>query len=82
MVRMEMRIDCFDEPKVEFVQELDITTDLLQHGIDDQCFAAAPAGKKVAVRARARIEHLPENHAKHPLSIEFLNRIAFTIVRL
>ena len=30
------------------------------------CFAAAPASKEVAVRARARIEHLPENHAKTP----------------
>jgi hypothetical protein len=63
VVGVEMRIDGFDETKVELVQQPDVTADLLQHGIDDQRFAAAAAGKKIAVSARGSIEHLPENHA-------------------
>ena len=39
-----------------------IAVDLLQHGIDDQRLAAAPAGEQVGVGAGHAVEQLAEDH--------------------
>src|SRR5262249_12088882 len=45
-----------------FVDELDITVDLLQHRIDDQRLAPTPAGDEVGVGAGDAVEDLAKNH--------------------
>src|SRR5262245_26475199 len=62
MVGMQMGIDRLDQSEVEFVDELDITVDLLQHRIDDQRLAPAPAGDEVGVGAGDAVEELAKNH--------------------
>ena len=62
MIGMEVRIDGLDQPEVELVHELEVTVDLLQHGIDDQRLASAPAGQKIGVGPRDAVEELAEDH--------------------
>ena len=54
VVGMQMRVDRLDQLEVELAHELEIAVDLLQHRIDDQRLAAAPAGEQVACRCRKR----------------------------
>ena len=54
MVGMQMRVDGLHQPQIEFVDELEIAVDLLQHRIDDQRLAAAPACEQVGVGRRKR----------------------------
>ena len=53
VVGMQMRVDRLDELEVEFVDELQIAVDLLQHRIDDQRLAAAAGWR--AGRSRCRM---------------------------
>src|SRR5262249_26990105 len=62
MVGMQMRIHRLDQLEVEFVDELDVTVDLLQHRIDDQRLAPAPAGDEVGVGAGDAVEELAKDH--------------------
>src|SRR5499426_2809144 len=62
MVGVQMRIDRLDQSEVEFVDELDVTVDLLQHRIDNQRLAPAPAGDEVGVSAGHAVEELAKNH--------------------
>src|SRR5260370_23105371 len=59
---MQMRIHRLDQFEVELVGELDITVVLLEHRIDDQRFAAAPAGHEVGVSTGSAVEELAEDH--------------------
>ena len=51
VIGVKMRIDSLDEAQVEFVEQLDVTVDLLQHGVDDQRLGAPAARDQVAVGA-------------------------------
>src|SRR5215472_5651953 len=62
VVGMQVGIDRLDQLEVELADELDVTIDLLQHRIDDQRLAAAPAGDEVGVSARDVVEELAEDH--------------------
>ena len=62
MIGMQVGIDGLDQLEIEFVHELEVTVDLLQHGIDDQRLAPAPAGQEVGVGARDAVEKLAEDH--------------------
>src|SRR4051794_34147014 len=62
MIGMEVRIDGLDQSEVEFVHELEVPVDLLQHRIDDQRLASAPAGQKIGVGSRDAVEELAEDH--------------------
>src|SRR5215470_5539787 len=62
MVGMQMRIHRLDQLEVELADELDVTVDLLQHRIDDQRLAPAPAGDEVGVSAGHAVEELAKNH--------------------
>ena len=50
------------QSEIEFLHELQIAIDLLQHGIDDQRLAARTAGERVGVGAGCLIEELAENY--------------------
>ena len=41
-----------------------VYVDFLQNGIDDEGFAAAPAGYEVGVGARRGVKHLSKNHGQ------------------
>ena len=62
VVGVQMRVDRLDELEVEFLHQLEVAVDLLQHRIDDERLAAAPAGEDIAVSARDAVEQLPEDH--------------------
>src|SRR6266403_910017 len=59
----------------EFVDELNIAVDLLQHRIDDQRLAASPTGDEVGVRARDAVEELAEDHHRDPGNSEPANPV-------
>ena len=46
--------------------QLEVAVDLLEHGIDDQRLAAAPAGQQIAVGAGHAVEELAEDHRLPP----------------
>ena len=62
VIGVQVRVDRLDQLEVELAHELQVAVDLLQHGIDDQRLAAAPAGEEIAVGAGGRVEQLAENH--------------------
>ena len=62
VVGMDVRVHGLDQLEVEFVDQLQVAIDLLQHGIDDQRLPALSAGEQVAVGAGRLIEELAENH--------------------
>ena len=62
VVGMQVGVDGLDQLEVELGHELDVAIDLLQHGIDDQRLAAAPAGEEVGVGAGDAVEELAEDH--------------------
>src|SRR5882724_954269 len=57
-----MGVDRFDQPEVELVYELYVTLNFLQHRVDNECFAPAPAGEEVGIGARYAIEELTKDH--------------------
>ena len=63
VVGMQVRVDRLDQLEIELVHELQVAVDLLQHRIDDQRLAAAPAGEQIAVGAGDAVEQLAEDHA-------------------
>src|SRR5213078_3513664 len=66
VIGVKVRVDGLDQLYVELADELEITVDLLQHRIDDQRLAAAPAGKQVGVGTGYAVEQLAEDHARNP----------------
>ncbi len=62
MIGVKMGVDRLDQPEVELVDQLDVAVDLLQHRIDDQRLAAAPAGEQVGVGAGDAVEQLAKDH--------------------
>ena len=58
------RVDRLDQLEVELVDELEVAVDLLQHRIDDQRLAAAPAGEQIGVGAGHAVEELAEDHGR------------------
>ena len=62
VVGMQMGVDRLDQLEVELVDELEVAVDLLQHRIDDQRLAAAPAGEQIGVGAGDAVEELAEDH--------------------
>ena len=51
VVGVQMRVDRLDQLEVELLHQLEIAVDLLQHRIDDQRLAAAPAGEQIGIGA-------------------------------
>src|SRR5947207_11721081 len=66
VIGVKVRVDGLDQLHVQLADELEITVDLLQHRIDDQRLAAAPAGEQVGVGTRYAVEQLAEDHALNP----------------
>src|ERR1700739_4989004 len=66
MVGVQVGVDGLDQLKVELADELKITLDLVEHRVDDQRLAAAPAGEQISVGARYRVEKLAEDHVRPP----------------
>ena len=62
VIGMQMRVHGLDQFEVELLDELDITVDLLEHRIDDERFAAAPAGDDIGVSTGHAVEELAEDH--------------------
>jgi hypothetical protein len=60
-------IERLDQPQIEFVHELEVAIDLVQHRIDNERLAAASACDQVGVSARYAIEQLAKDHdSLHP----------------
>ena len=68
VVGVQMRVDRLHELKIELLHQLEVAVDLLQHGIDDERFAAPTAGEDVAIGARDAVEQLPEDHRGLPVA--------------
>ncbi len=62
VVGVQVRVHRFNQPQIQLFHELQIAIDLLQHGIDDQCLAARPAGEQIGVGAGCLIKELAEYH--------------------
>src|SRR6201999_3239380 len=62
MIGVQVGINGLDQPEVELVHELEVAIHLLQHGINDQRLASAPAGQEVRIGSRDAIEELAEDH--------------------
>src|SRR5215475_4559939 len=62
MVGMQMRVDRLDQFEVELLQQFAIAVDFLQHGIEDQRFAAETAREQVAVGAGDAVKELTKDH--------------------
>jgi hypothetical protein len=63
VVGVQVRVHRLHQPQVELGQELDVARDLVEHGVDDQRLAAAPAGQEIGVGAGDGVEHLAEDHS-------------------
>ena len=63
MVGVHVSVDGLDQAQIKVFEQLDVTIDLLKHGIDDECFAAEPAGDQIAICRRLDIEQLTEDHS-------------------
>src|SRR5215216_1699376 len=68
VIGMEMGVHSLDELQVQLAQKLEVAIHLLQHGIDDQGFAATSTGQKVTVGAGRAVEHLTEDHGSPPIT--------------
>ena len=62
VIGVDVRVHRLDQLEVELLHQLQVAIDLLQHRIDDQRLAAAPAGQQIAVGAGHAVEQLAENH--------------------
>ncbi len=62
VVGVQMRVDRLDQPEVELPEQLAIAIDLLQHGVDDQGFAAGTARQHIAVGSGHAVEQLAKDH--------------------
>jgi len=62
VICVQVSIDRFDQFQVEFLHQMQITIDLLQHGIDDQRFPACPACEQIGIGAGRLIKELTEDH--------------------
>jgi hypothetical protein len=62
VVGMQVRVDRLDQPEVELPDQLKVAVDLLEHRIDDQRLAAAPARQQIAVGRRHAVEQLAKDH--------------------
>ncbi len=74
VIGVQMGIHGFDQFEVEFLHELQVAFDALQHRIDDQCLAAVPAGQEIGVGPGRGVEELAEDHAR--LRSPILDRMA------
>ncbi len=64
VVGMGMGVDRLDQLQVKVLEQLDISFDLLEYGIDDQGLAADAAGEEIGVGGRNGFEQLAENHGR------------------
>src|SRR6185436_3696249 len=80
VIGMQMGIDRLNQLEVELANELQVALDLFQYGIDDQRFAATPAGEQVGVGARNAVEELAEDHGKPRLLPRLLLRRCWQIL--
>ena len=62
MVGMQVSVDGLDQFEIKLAQQLAVAVDLLQHGIENQRFAAGAAGQDVAVGSGYAIEQLAKDH--------------------
>ena len=62
VIGVQMGVDGFDQPEIQFAHQLEVAVDLLQHRIDDQRLAAGPAGENIGVSAGRAVEQLTEDH--------------------
>ena len=76
VVGMQMRVDRLDQPEVEFLHQLEIAVDLVEHRIDDQRLASVSARQDVTVGARNGFEQLPEDHRRHSVQSGWRHSIA------
>ena len=63
MIGVQMRVDRLDQLEIELANQLQIAVDLLDHRIDDQRLAAAPAREQIGVGAGRAVEQLAEDHS-------------------
>ena len=63
MRRMQVGVDRFHQPEVEFSDELQVAVDLLQDRIDDQRLATTAARDQVSVGAGNVVEKLAKDHS-------------------
>jgi hypothetical protein len=64
VIGVQVGIDGLDQLDVELTDELEIALHLVEHRVDDQRLAAAPAGEQIGVGARYGIEKLAEDHGR------------------
>ncbi len=62
VIGVKVGVDRLDQLQVEFGDQLEIAVDFLQHRIDDQGFAAAPACEQVRIGPRGAVKQLAKNH--------------------
>ena len=49
VIGVQVSIDRFNQLEIQFLHQLEIAIDFLQHRVDDQRFAARPTGEQVRV---------------------------------
>src|SRR6202012_3931766 len=64
VIGMQMRVDSLDQLEVELAQQVAIAIGLLQHGVEDQGFAAGAARQQIGVGAGNAVEELAKDHAR------------------
>ena len=74
MIGVQVRVHRFYQLQIELFHELQITIDLLQHRIDDQRLAAAPARQQIGIGAGHAVEDLAEDHARYRPFLALLGR--------
>jgi hypothetical protein len=56
MIGMEMGVDRLDQPKIQLLEELDVTIHPLEHRVDDERFSAMAACEQIGIGARSAVE--------------------------
>ena len=62
VIGVKVGVDGLHQLEVEFAQQLAIAVDLLQHGIENQRFAAGAARQQIAVGSGDAVEQLAKDH--------------------
>ena len=68
VIGMCMRIQRMHQTDIQLCQQLQIGRHLLTNRVHEQGFAATSACQQIAVGSLSRVEQLPKNHAKPPLT--------------
>jgi hypothetical protein len=63
MVGVDMGIYRLYQFQIQFIDEADILSGVIQHRVNQQCFAALPFRQEVGVCARGSVEQLTKYHS-------------------